>query len=99
MTDDEYNRRLNNIKKYRNKYYKFFSMDNICEYLSNLFYKTIDLNHTYENDIKIFNDNKIILSKDFTYNLHYFTCYNCKKKFKTRKSFVKHFWNSNCVNT
>jgi hypothetical protein len=97
MSNDEYNKRINNIKKVRNKYYKMFSCDYICDYISNEITKIINNDYTYENEFKNINDKfkeDIDLFEsnkkcNFDLNLKYI-CNRCKSLFDIRYPFLKH---------
>ena len=99
MADDEYNKRINNIKKIRNKYYKIFSMNYICDYIANEIISIIDNEYEYENEFKNINDkfrkdvnnNLFEINKNCIFNLNLkFTCNKCKLLFDDRKIFLKH---------
>ena len=95
MSDDEYNLRIENIKKLRNKYFNITSFNYVFNYMSDYILKDINKNYSCgEYFFDRINNNKKKLDEISNFNLNNlkFTCLNCKEKFKKRKTFTKHLW-------
>jgi hypothetical protein len=94
MSDDEYNLRIENIKKLRNKYFNITSFNYVFNYISDSILKDVNKNYSCEEYFfDRINNNKKNLDEISNFNLNLkFTCLNCKKKFNKRKTFIKHLW-------
>ena len=99
MSEQEYEKRILNIKKARYKYYYIFSQKNIIDFISDKINKIIyknykfnnylnDINEKYINDVKnnLFPNNKKI---EFNLNLK-FRCNKCNIGFNRSYKYINH---------